>query len=93
MHTKYQCSTIYTSEDMSQVKVFVTDGQRDRQRDGQTDECDLMSPAFAKARGTKTLSGEVGHVITYNPLCWMAVFIQTNRPTPVRIHCQLFGGV
>ena len=27
MHAKYQCSIINTSEDMSQVKVFVTDGQ------------------------------------------------------------------
>ena len=30
VHTKNQCSIINTSEDMSQVKVFVTDGQTDR---------------------------------------------------------------
>ena len=36
MHAKYQCSTFNTSEDMSQVKVFVTDRQTDGQRDGQT---------------------------------------------------------
>ena len=44
MHAKYQCSTINTQKDMSQVKVFVTDRR--------TDEWVLMSPAFAKARGT-----------------------------------------
>ena len=49
MHAKYQCSIINTSEDMSQVKVFVTD----RGTDGRTDEWDLMSPAFAKGRGQK----------------------------------------
>ena len=31
MYAKYQCSIINTSEDMSQVKVFVTDRQTDRQ--------------------------------------------------------------
>ena len=40
MHAKYQCSIFNTSEDMSQVKVFVTDRG--------TDEWVLMSPAFAK---------------------------------------------
>ena len=30
MHVKYQCSIINTSEDMIQVKVFVTDGRTDR---------------------------------------------------------------
>ena len=49
MHAKYQCSIINTSEDMSQVKVFVTDRQRDRR----TDEWVLMSPAFAKGGGQK----------------------------------------
>ena len=33
MHAKYQCSIINTSEDKSQVKVFVTD----RQTDGRAD--------------------------------------------------------
>ena len=47
MHAKYQCSIINTSEDMSQVKVFVTDGQTG----GWTDEWVVMSPAFAKGRG------------------------------------------
>ena len=31
MHAKYQCSIFNTSEDMSQVKVFVTEGRTDRQ--------------------------------------------------------------
>ena len=44
MYAKYQCFIINTSEDMSQVKVFVTD----RQTEVQTDEWVLMSPAFAK---------------------------------------------
>ena len=39
MHAKYQYSIINTSEDMSQVKVFVTDGQTGRRtEDRQTDE-------------------------------------------------------
>ena len=42
MHAKYQCSIINTSEDMSQLKVFLTDGQTE------TDKWVLMSPAFAK---------------------------------------------
>ena len=29
MHAKFQCSIINTSEDMGQVKVFVTDGRKD----------------------------------------------------------------
>ena len=33
MHAKYQCSIIHTSEDMIQVKVFVTD----RRTEGWTD--------------------------------------------------------
>ena len=36
---------------MSQVKVFVTDRQTDGRRDGQSDEWDLMSPAFKKGGG------------------------------------------
>ena len=40
MHTKYQCSIINTFEDMSHIKVFVTDRQ--------TNEWDLMSPTLAK---------------------------------------------
>ena len=47
MHAKYQYSIINTSEDMSQVKVFVTDGQRE----GRTDKWVLMSPALIKGRG------------------------------------------
>ena len=34
MLAKYQCSIINTSEDISKVKVFVTDGRTE----GQTDE-------------------------------------------------------
>ena len=37
MHTKYQCSILKTSEDMSQVKVFVTDRETEEQTDGETD--------------------------------------------------------
>ena len=51
MHAKYQCSIINTSEDMSQVKVFVTEGLTDRRTDRRTDEWVLMSPAFAKGGG------------------------------------------
>ena len=45
MHTKYQCSIINTSEDMSQIKVFVTDRQRDRRRS-------FNVPRFRERRGT-----------------------------------------
>ena len=38
MHAKYQCSIINTSEDMSQVKVFVTDRQTEGRTEGRTDE-------------------------------------------------------
>ena len=38
MHAKYQCSIINTSEDMSQVKVFVMDRQTDRGTDRRTNE-------------------------------------------------------
>ena len=64
MHAEYQCSTINTLKDMSQVKVFVTDRRTDGQRDGQTDEWDLMSPAFAKARGKKG-GGALMHVYVW----------------------------
>ena len=45
MHAKYQCSIINTSEDMSQVKVFVTD----RGTDGRMS---FNVPRFRKRRGT-----------------------------------------
>ena len=51
MHAKYQWSTFNTSEDMSQVKVFVTD----RQRDGQTETDGRMRfnvPTLSRKRGT-----------------------------------------
>ena len=35
---KYQYAIFNISEDMSKVKVFVTDGRTDRETDGQTDE-------------------------------------------------------
>ena len=38
MHAKFQCSIINTSEDISKVKVFVTDGQTEGGTDRQTDE-------------------------------------------------------
>ena len=50
MHTKYQCSIINNSEDMSHVKVFVTD----RGTDGQTDRrMSFNVPHFRKRPGTK----------------------------------------
>ena len=49
MHAKYQCSITNTSEDMSQVKVFVTDGQTE----GRTDRrMRFKVPRFHKRRGT-----------------------------------------
>ena len=47
MHAKYQCSIINTSEDMSQVKVFVAD----RQRDGRTNEFSI--PPLSRKAGDK----------------------------------------
>ena len=44
-----------SSEDMSQVKVFVTDRRTDRGTDRQTDEWDLMSPRFRESGGQKLL--------------------------------------
>ena len=38
MHAKYQCSIFNTSEDMSQVNVFVTDRWTDRGTNRQTNE-------------------------------------------------------
>ena len=55
MHAKYQCSIFNTSEDMSQVKVFVTDEGTDRGTDRQTDEWDLMSPRFRESGGQKAV--------------------------------------
>ena len=54
MHAKYKCSIINTPEDMSQFKVFVTERRTDRGTNRRT-TCVLMSPAFAKARETKTM--------------------------------------
>ena len=76
MHAKYQWSTFNTSEDMSQVKVFVTDRQRDGQRDGQTDgRMRLNVPTLLRKRGTKTIidprvKGNIHFVcITVLPFC------------------------
>ena len=38
MHAKYQYSIFNTSEDMSQVKVFVTDRRTDGRTEGRTNE-------------------------------------------------------
>ena len=54
MHAKYQCSIINTSEDMSQVKVFVTDGQTDRRVDRGTDGRMRFNVPTLKKRGTKS---------------------------------------
>ena len=44
MHAKYQCSIINTSEDMSQVKVFVTNRRTDRRMS-------FNVPRFRERRG------------------------------------------
>ena len=45
-----------TSEDMSQVKVFVTDRETERQTNRRTDEWVLMPPSnFAKVRGQNSV--------------------------------------
>ena len=54
MHAKYHRSIFNTSEDMSQVKSFCN-----KRTDRQTDEWVLMSPAFAKAWGTKRYICEI----------------------------------
>ena len=38
MHAKYRCSNINTSEDTSRIKVFVTEGRKDRQTDRRKNE-------------------------------------------------------
>ena len=54
MHAKYQCSIINTSEDMSQVKVFVMDRQTDGRTEGRTDRrMSFNVPRFRERRGTK----------------------------------------
>ena len=60
MHAKYQCSI--TSEDMSQVKVFVTDRQTDRPLEGQTDgRMSLNVPGFHERLATKNRVLKTGH--------------------------------
>ena len=49
MHAQYQCSIINTSEDMSKVTVFVTEGQTDRRTEGRMS---FNVPCFPKRRGT-----------------------------------------
>ena len=92
MHAKYQCSIIYTSEDMSQVKVFGTEGQTDRgmdrQRDGQTDEWDLMSPAFAKARGTIKCTALAVHE---NLLFFPMLFISPVNTDKMRFNTYIYS--
>ena len=53
MHAKHRCSIINTctSEDMNQVKVFVTDGQTDRRTGGRMS---LNVPRFNERRGIKS---------------------------------------
>ena len=46
MHAKYQCSIFNNSEDMSQVKVFVTDRRRDRRTN------EIYVPTLSRKRGT-----------------------------------------
>ena len=63
MHAKYQCSINKTLEDISQVKVFVTDGRTE----GWMDELVLMSPAFAKERGTIMGLSHLYHGVCVQP--------------------------
>ena len=53
IHAKYQSSICNSAKVMAKVKVFVTDGQTDRQTEGRTDEWDLMSPRFRESGGQK----------------------------------------
>ena len=56
VRVKYQCSIVNTSEDMSQVKVFVTDRQTDRRTDGLTDGRMSFNVArFRERRGLKSV--------------------------------------
>ena len=50
IHAKHQCFIVNTLEDMSQVKVLVTDRRTDRQTNRRTDEW-VLTPHFAKVRG------------------------------------------
>ena len=58
MHAKYQCSIINTSEDMSQVKVFVTDRGTEGRRDGRMR---FNVPRFRERRG-KISGVQLGHM-------------------------------
>ena len=58
MHAKYQCSIINTSEDMSQVKVFVTDGQTDGRTDRGTDgRMRFNVPTLSQKAGDNKVAG------------------------------------
>ena len=71
-----KCSIINTSEDMSKVKVFVTDGQTDKGTDRQTDgPMRFNVPMLSRKWGTKMkktcilvpvcpiqCSSELGHI-------------------------------
>ena len=56
IHAKHQCHIFNTSEDMSQVNIFVTDRGTDRQINRRTDEWVIMPPPnFAKVRGQNSV--------------------------------------
>ena len=56
MHAKYQCYIINTSEDMSQVKVFVTDGRTDGWTDRGTDgRMRFNVPTLSRKAGDKNM--------------------------------------
>ena len=73
MYAKYQCSIINTYEDMSQVKVFVTNRGTDGRRDGRTDGQMRFNvpppPAFAKGGGQKRegVASAVGLILKNKP--------------------------
>ena len=56
IRAKHQCYIFNTSEDMSEVKVFVTDRGTDRQTNTRTDEWVLMPPPkFRKSAGQNSV--------------------------------------
>ena len=69
MHAKYECSIINTSEDMSQVKVFVTEGLTDRRTDGR------MSFNVPRFRESPRKRGTIMHIVTVITLFHLTIII------------------
>ena len=82
MHAKYQCSIFDTSEDMRQVKVFVTD----RGTDGQTDEWVLMSPANAKGGGQQVAPLRYAYDIhVYDAFSRIVILYQDSQISEIKV--------